>query len=51
MAIILNTVTEVLDFIDSFDGYGMVSTDEKEQVEKIMEYVFHYELIDDYKDE
>ena len=45
----LKTVTEVLQFIDAFDGYGMVSTDEEYQVSRIRELCPF--LKDDYKKE
>lgn len=44
--IILKTVTEALEFLDSFDGYGMCATDEELQVEELRER----DLLDDYKD-
>lgn len=46
MAIILNTITEALEFLDGFDGHGMISTDEFYQVGKLREC----NLIDDYKE-
>jgi hypothetical protein len=47
-AVALNTVKEVLAFIDQFDGYGMIGTDEDLQVERIREVC---NVVDDYKDE
>lgn len=47
MAIVLNTIKEALDFIDGFDGYGMVSEDEDLQVEELLKL----DLIDDYTPE
>jgi hypothetical protein len=43
----LRTVTEALRFLDSFDGYGMVATDEDLQVEGIRE-MYGRRLEDDY---
>ena len=44
MAIKLKTITEALAFLDSFDGWGMVSDDEDLQVEQLMKL----DLVDDY---
>jgi hypothetical protein len=46
--ITLRTVTETLRFIDSFDGYGMVATDEDMQVEGIRQ-MYGRRLKDDYR--
>ena len=46
--ITLRTVTETLRFIDSFDGYGMVATDEDLQVEGIRQ-MYGRRLKDDYR--
>jgi hypothetical protein len=46
--ITLLTVTETLRFIDSFDGYGMVATDEDMQVEGIRR-MYGRRLKDDYR--
>jgi hypothetical protein len=43
MPVILNTVTEALKFIDSFDGNGMISTDEADQLATLR----GFDLIDD----
>jgi hypothetical protein len=43
--VVLNTITEALAFIDSFDGYGMEATDEQLQVARLRQF----DLIDDYK--
>jgi hypothetical protein len=46
--ITLRTVTEALRFLDSFDGYGMVATDEDLQVEGIRQ-MYGRRLEDDYR--
>lgn len=45
--IILKTVKEALDFLDSFDGHGMVSEDEGLQVAQLRQL----DLEDDYEGE
>lgn len=47
MPITFNTVTEALEFLDVFDGYGMLATDEDLLVERLREF----DLEDDYEDE
>ncbi len=44
MSITLNTIKEALQFVDGFNGYGMVSEDEDLQIEKLL----NYNLVDDY---
>lgn len=44
----LNTIKEALEFIDSFDGYGMISENEDLQISRLLEFP---ELIDDYTPE
>jgi hypothetical protein len=44
--VVLNTITEALAFIDSFDGYGMVATDEQQQVQRLRQL----DLVDDYRE-
>jgi hypothetical protein len=46
--VVINSVTEMLSLIDSFDGYGMVATDEELQVTQIRE--LYPNLKDDYED-
>jgi hypothetical protein len=46
--LILRTVTEALGFLDYFDGYRMVATDEDLQVEGIRQRYGHL-LLDDYR--
>ena len=41
----LKTVTEALNFLDAFDGFGMIATDEHQQVEKLRDF----DLVDDYE--
>jgi len=48
--ITFRTVREVLHFLDSFDGYGMISTDEGMQVDRIRELAGG-DLLDDYEEE
>lgn len=47
MPVILRTVREALQFIDSFDGYGMAATDEDLQVERLRDF----DLVDDYDED
>lgn len=47
MAIKFETITEALEFVDEFDGYGMICTDEDLQVDRLREF----DLIDDYQKE
>lgn len=47
MPVILNTIKDALNFIDSFDGFGMIATDEDLQISKLREY----DLIDNSDDD
>lgn len=49
MAIVLNTVREVLEFLDGFDGAGMISEDEELQLERIRNMAEFFGLVDDTK--